>query len=58
MKPASVIAVIGDPHIAVPQGDNDTRLEVDPGRKLHGLSVELLEETIRCLLYTSPSPRD
>jgi 3',5'-cyclic-AMP phosphodiesterase len=40
------LAVIGDPHIAVPQGGNDTYLEPDPGRKLHGLSVELLSATI------------
>ena len=40
------VAVIGDPHIAVPRGEDDTRLECDPGRKLHGLSVELLTRTI------------
>ncbi len=40
------IAVIGDPHVAVPLGSNDERMEIDPGRKLHGLSVELLTETI------------
>ena len=40
------LAVIGDPHIAVPQGGNDSYLEPDPGRKLHGLSVQLLETTI------------
>jgi len=40
------LAVIGDLHIAVPRGANDTQLEIDPGRKLHGLSVELLSATI------------
>jgi 3',5'-cyclic AMP phosphodiesterase CpdA len=40
------LAVIGDLHIAVPRGANDTRLEIDPGRKLHGLSVELFSATI------------
>ncbi len=40
------LAVIGDPHLAVPQSGNDAFLEPDPGRKLHGLSVELLETTI------------
>ena len=40
------IAIIGDPHVAVPRGENDARMEIDPGRKLHGLSVELLTETI------------
>jgi 3',5'-cyclic-AMP phosphodiesterase len=40
------LAVIGDPHVAVPQGGNDANLEPDPGRKLHGLSVELLDATI------------
>ena len=47
MPPGLKLAIIGDPHIAVPYGNNDTRIEVDPGRKLHGLSVELLRETIR-----------
>ncbi len=40
------LAIIGDPHVAVPRGDPDPRLEVDPGRKLHGLSVELLTQTV------------
>lgn len=40
------LAVIGDPHVAIARGANDTRLEADPGRKLHGLSVELLSATI------------
>ena len=40
------IALIGDLHIAVPRGENDARLEIDPGRKLHGLSVELCRQTI------------
>ncbi|GEM_PF-173940 len=40
------LAIIGDPHLAVPRGEPDHRLEVDPGRKLHGLSVELLTATI------------
>ncbi|MCH7472360.1 metallophosphoesterase [bacterium] len=40
------LAVIGDPHLALPRGDPDRRLEVDPGRKLHGLSAELLQATI------------
>jgi len=40
------LAIIGDPHVAVPRGDPDPRLEVDPGRKLHGLSVELLTRTV------------
>jgi calcineurin-like phosphoesterase family protein len=43
------LAVIGDPHVAVPQGENDPRLEIDPGRKLHGLSVELLAATIEAV---------
>lgn len=43
------LAVIGDPHIAVPRGADDTRLEADPGRKLHGLSVELLQATIQAV---------
>jgi predicted phosphodiesterase len=46
MAPDTRIAVIGDPHVAVPLDENDERLEVDPGRKLHGLSVELLTATI------------
>jgi hypothetical protein len=46
MRTETRIAVIGDPHVAVPQGEDDARLEVDPGRKLHGLSVELLTATI------------
>ena len=41
------LAVIGDPHLGVARGDVDDRLEVDPGRKLHSLSRELLEQTIR-----------
>jgi len=40
------LAVIGDPHVAVPRTEPDPRLEIDPGRKLHGLSVELLATTI------------
>lgn len=40
------IALIGDLHIAIPRGDDDARLEIDPGRKLHGLSVELCQRTI------------
>jgi len=40
------LAVIGDPHIAIPYGDPDPRLEIDPGRKLHGLSVELIHATV------------
>jgi Icc protein len=40
------LAVIGDPHLAVPRTHPDPRLEIDPGRKLHGLSVELLTTTI------------
>lgn len=41
------IAVIGDPHVAIPRGAEDPLLEADPGRKLHGLSQALLAETIR-----------
>lgn len=41
------IAVIGDPHLAIPRGPEDPLIEIDPGRKLHGLSKELLAETIR-----------
>ena len=41
------LALIGDPHIAVARGENDNRLEIDPGRKLHGLSVQLFRETVR-----------
>lgn len=40
------LAVIGDPHVAIPREEPDPRLEVDPGRKLHGLSVELLAATV------------
>jgi len=40
------LAIIGDPHIAVPRGNDDPYLEADPGRKLHGLSTELLRATI------------
>lgn len=40
------LAIIGDPHLAVPQGADDQLLEIDPGRKLHGLSVELLEAVV------------
>jgi predicted phosphodiesterase len=40
------LAVVGDLHIAVPTSENDLRLEPDPGRKLHGYSVELVEATI------------
>lgn len=41
------IAIIGDPHLAVPRGEADALLEIDPGRKLHGLSQALLEATIQ-----------
>src|SRR5438105_14133018 len=37
------LAVVGDLHIAIAQGENDLRLEPDPGRKLHGFSIELFE---------------
>jgi 3',5'-cyclic AMP phosphodiesterase CpdA len=40
------LAVIGDLHVAVPLSENDLRLEPDPGRKLHGYSVELFEAAI------------
>jgi 3',5'-cyclic AMP phosphodiesterase CpdA len=40
------LAVIGDPHVASARGANDALLEIDPGRKLHGLSVELLNATV------------
>jgi 3',5'-cyclic AMP phosphodiesterase CpdA len=43
------LAVIGDPHVAIPRGENDNRLEIDPGRKLHGLSVELLSATVEAI---------
>ena len=43
------MAVIGDPHLGVARGENDERLEVDPGRKLHGLSRELLVATIQAI---------
>ena len=43
------LAVIGDPHVAVALGAGDARLEIDPGRKLHGLSVELLAATIEAV---------
>lgn len=45
-KERTKLAVIGDPHLGVPRSDDDQRLEVDPGRKLHGLSTELLTATI------------
>ncbi|MCB1185766.1 metallophosphoesterase [bacterium] len=43
------LAIIGDLHVAVAHGENDERLEIDPGRKLHGLSVELCEATIAAI---------
>ncbi len=46
MRNSLRLAIIGDLHIAVARGENDRRLEIDPGRKLHGLSVELCERTI------------
>ncbi len=46
MPRTTKLAVIGDPHVAIARGQNDTLLEIDPGRKLHGLSVELLNATV------------
>jgi hypothetical protein len=43
------LAVIGDPHIAIPRQPDDLLLEPDPGRKLHGLSVELLAATVEAV---------
>lgn len=43
------LAIIGDPHVAVPRGADDPLLEIDPGRKLHGLSVELLSATVAAI---------
>jgi predicted phosphodiesterase len=40
------LAVIGDPHLAVPLYEGDERLGLDVGRKLHPHSRELLETTI------------
>jgi predicted phosphodiesterase len=42
-------ALIGDPHLAVAQGDPDPLLEIDPGRKLHGESKALLEAVVRAV---------
>lgn len=40
------LAIIGDPHLAVPQGRDDQRIEIDRGLKLHGQSRLLLEAAI------------
>ncbi|MCC7478303.1 metallophosphoesterase [bacterium] len=45
-NPSLKLALIGDPHLAVPQAADDPLLEIDPGRKLHGLSQELLAGVI------------
>ncbi len=49
MKLPLKLALIGDPHLAVPQGADDPLLEIDPGRKLHGLSQELLEAVVEAV---------
>ncbi|MCB1216107.1 metallophosphoesterase [bacterium] len=43
------LAIIGDLHIAVSREEADARLEIDPGRKLHSLSVELAEATVQAV---------
>jgi predicted phosphodiesterase len=40
------LAIIGDPHLAVPHGPDDQRIEIDRGLKLHGESKRLLEAAI------------
>lgn len=46
MAGALRLAIIGDPHLAVPRGDDDARIECDPGFKLHGQSLLLLSSAI------------
>lgn len=46
MRLLTKIAIVGDPHLAVPLGDPDPIMEADPGRKLHEFSRELLESTL------------
>jgi hypothetical protein len=40
------LAIIGDPHLAAPQGPADDRIECDPGFKQHALSGLLMEAAI------------
>src|SRR4051794_32107322 len=46
MAPCLKLAIIGDPHLAVPLGMDDKLIECDPGFKLHGHSKLLLEAAI------------
>jgi 3',5'-cyclic AMP phosphodiesterase CpdA len=46
MTPKLRLAIIGDPHLGVPQGDDDTRLDCDPGFKLHPQSAQLLAAAV------------
>nr|MDQ3024750.1 metallophosphoesterase [bacterium] len=43
------LAIIGDPHLAAPQGSDDALLDIDGGMKLHRQSVLLLTAAINAV---------